>query len=105
MAATWEQADVFPIIARIINEAHASNGGYVTHDKIAVTLILDTQSLAIIEEAQQDAEDDITADWIAHNMVAWFSQRISVGNSDWQDSFDRVKIDSKWAYKPKTAVG
>ena len=44
-----------------------------------------------------------TAEWTAHNMVAWFSQRITVGESDWADQFERQKTDGKWAYRPKAS--
>jgi len=33
-------------------------------------------------------------------MVSWFSQQITVGESDWARAFERTKIDGLWAYKP-----
>ncbi len=48
--------------------------------------------------------EDRTADWIAHNMVAWFSQRITVGESDWAARFDREKRNGKWAYRSRVAT-
>jgi hypothetical protein len=41
-----------------------------------------------------------TPERIAINMVAWFSQRITVGNSPWAARFERTKIDYRCAYKP-----
>src|SRR4051812_23045288 len=101
MAASWEQIDVFPIIARIIEEQFAKNADFVEHDEITATLMADSEGASLIAQALQESQEAFTAEWVAHNMVAWFSQRISVGTSDWQDRFDRLKIDDKWAYKPK----
>ena len=104
MAASWEHADVFPVIAKIIDDSYASKGDFVTHDEITASLTADPEGIAIIQRAQQELNEKSTADWIAHNMVAWFSQRISVGESDWHDRFDRIKVDNKWAYKPKAQL-
>lgn len=37
---------------------------------------------------------------IESNMVSWFSQRITIGESDWAEGFEGTKIDGLWAYKP-----
>lgn len=34
MAATWKQADVFPIIVQVIRDLHAKEPRYITHDEI-----------------------------------------------------------------------
>ncbi len=103
MTAAWEHADVFPVIARIIETASAESGSaYVTHDQITSSLLADTEGSTLISAARVELDGDRTAEWIAHNMVAWFSQRITVGESDWADRFDRQKIDGKWAYRPKS---
>ena len=101
MAATWKQADVFPIIARIIDDVFAKQQRYVTHDEIAAGLLADPGASPIIDEAQQQQDEKQSKEWFAHNMVAWFSERITVGQSDWTNAFDRDKIDGKCAYKPK----
>lgn len=103
MATTWKQHDVFPIIAQIIEDLHAKEQRYITHDEITDALLQNQEAIAIIEDAQKQRDDERSTEWIAHNMVAWFSERITVGQSDWDGSLDRTKIDGKWAYKPKTA--
>jgi hypothetical protein len=40
-------------------------------------------------------------EWLAGNMVSWFSQRITVGESDWARAFERTKIDGLW----RTSLG
>ncbi len=102
MTATWKQDDVFPIIARIITDTHASAQSFVTHDEVVQRLLADGEAAPIIEEAHREQKDqNRSREWFAHNMVAWFSERITVGQSNWDGSFDRTKVDGKWAYKPE----
>jgi hypothetical protein len=37
-------------------------------------------------------------------MVSWFSQRITVGESEWAAAFERTRIDGHRAYKPALAA-
>ena len=101
MPNSWEHVDIFPVIARIIPASFDSTHDFVTHDDIVKALLTDTEAAPIIANAQDQSPEPHTAEWIAHNMVAWFSQRITVGESDWVQQFDRKKIDGKWAYRPK----
>ncbi|MFO7906457.1 MAG: hypothetical protein ACQESR_31170 [Planctomycetota bacterium] len=101
MATTWKQADVFPIIAQLIRDIHSKEKGFVTHDQIATALLADPAAARIIEQAQEESDQEKTIEWFTRNMVAWFSERITVGQSDWDHAFDRTKLDGKWAYKPK----
>jgi hypothetical protein len=102
MAASWEHADIFPVVARIIVERFASTHGFVTHDDITAALLADAESGGLIAAAKVQLEEPQSEEWIAHNMVAWFSQRITVNESNWADQFERMKISGKWAYRPKT---
>jgi hypothetical protein len=101
MASSWEHADVFPVIARIIEDRYTSKRDFVTHDEITASLVSDVEAASSIAQAMHDRDGGHTPDGVAGNMVAWFSQRITVGQSDWEHRFDRIKIDDKWAYKPK----
>lgn len=103
MTTAWEHADVFPVIARIIEtESVESGSAYITHDQITSSLLADTEGSTLISAARNELDEDRTEEWIAHNMVAWFSQRITVGESDWSERLDRQKIAGKWAYRPKS---
>jgi len=100
----WEHADVFPVIARIIDaQCVSSDAGYVTHDQLTSALLADAEGSALIVSARDKLDEERTAEWIAHNMVAWFSQRITVGDSDWAERFDREKSGGKWAYRPRAS--
>jgi hypothetical protein len=104
MANSWEHADIFPAIARIITHLFETKQDFVTHDEIVDSILTDSEASSIVANAVLQSTETRTADWIAHNMVAWFSQRITVGDSNWIELFDRTKIDSKWAYRPKTVT-
>lgn len=54
----------------------------------------------MVEAAREQHLDSHTPEWLATNMVAWFSQCIAVGESEYAQAFERTKIDENWAYKP-----
>jgi hypothetical protein len=97
--ATWKQRDVFPIIARLIRDEHSRHGRFVLAREIAARLLQDGEGRAIIDAARQQRQDR-SLEFTARNMVSWFSQRITIGESDWRQAFERTKIDGRWAYKP-----
>ena len=96
----FREAEVFPVIARIIREKSADGSGFVSHQAIASRLLEDREAKVLVAQAHQQQEGDQSQEWIASNMVAWFSQRITVSRSDWVEAFERVKVDGTWAYKP-----
>jgi hypothetical protein len=104
MDPIWKQADVFPIIARIIERAYADHHRFVTAHEIAAGLLQDSEGRRLVEAALEQQEDKQSLEWLAGNMVAWFSQRITVGESDWKRAFERTKVDGLWAYKPTSAA-
>ncbi|HEY2710874.1 MAG TPA: hypothetical protein VGI60_00025 [Chthoniobacterales bacterium] len=100
MEPTWKHHEVFPIIAHIIERQYREHQRYITAREIAAQLLQDDATKSLIEHAQSQQSKDWSAERLAHNMVAWFSQRITVGDSPWSKSFERTKIDDRWAYKP-----
>lgn len=100
MEPSWKQSDVFPIVARIIEQAYHEHRRFITAQEIASRLLQDTEGRHLVEAAQEQQEDKPSLKWLAGNMVSWFSQRITVGESDWTQAFERTKIDGRWAYKP-----
>ena len=73
MTASWRHADVFPIIAGIIDDVCAKQARFVTHDEVARALLTDTEAARIIQEAHEQQDEKQSLEWLAHNMVAWFS--------------------------------
>lgn len=97
MGPTWRHADVFPVVARLIDVAHRESGQFVTASELARRLLQDSEGRLLVEESHCS---DNSLEWIANNMVAWFSQRITIGDSDWASAFERIKMDGCWAYRP-----
>ena len=56
----------------------------------------------LVEAGREQHEEKQSLEWLASNMVSWFSQRITVGESDWVRAFEETKIDGLWAYMPVT---
>jgi hypothetical protein len=76
---------------------------YITAHELAERLLQDGDARAIIDAARQQ-QQDWSVEHLASNMVAWFSQRITIGESEWQRAFERTKINGQWAYLPTQAV-
>lgn len=103
MEPSWKQADVFPVIARLIEAAYREDQRFITAHEIATRLLQDTEGRCIVEAAREQQQEQQSLEWLASNMVSWFSQRITVGESDWSRAFERTKINRLWAYKPSVA--
>ena len=97
----WSHDDVFPAVAHAIETLNTQHPGYAEHAAIVTELLADPEAMARIEVASSAALTGHSPEWIAHNMVAWFSQRITVGDSEYARRFDRQKIKGKWAYRIK----
>ena len=101
MDPSWKHADVFPIIARVIEQAYREHQRFITAQEIAARLLQDSEGRNLVEAAREQQQQQQSLEWLASNMVSWFSQRITVGESDWRRAFERNKIDGLWAYKPR----
>jgi hypothetical protein len=95
MEPSWKQVDVFPIIARIIEQAHQQVHRFVTAKTIADRLLEDAEGRRLVEEARDLQEEKQSLEWLASNMVAWFSARITAGESDWSRAFQRTKGEER----------
>lgn len=100
MEPSWKQADVFPIIARIIEQAYREQHDFINAQEIATRLLQDPEGRNLAEVAREQQQEQQSLEWLTSNMVSWFSQRITIGESDWAGAFERTKIDGLWAYKP-----
>ena len=68
-------------------------------EQIDPRLLEDAAGRNQVQAAHEQQEEKQSLEWLASNMVSWFSQRITVGKSDWSRAFERTKIDGLWAYK------
>lgn len=104
MESSWKHTDVFPVIARVIEVAYREQRRFITAREIAARLLQDSEGRSMVEAAREQRRKQQSLEWLATNMVSWFSQRITIGKSDWARVFERTKIDAHWAYKPRDAA-
>jgi hypothetical protein len=104
---TFRFVDVFPIIARIIQEHSRNSGEFINHGELAMRLSKDHEARKYIDDAhkirkrnQDMPQTDIL---IASNMIAHFSRQFTGGINKWMDGLERGKIENKWAYRMKAA--
>jgi hypothetical protein len=75
------------------------------HDEIVGSLLEDPDGSNLINWASGRAklENAESKDWTreqwADNMVAWFSQKYTEGQSPWRSRFEREERDGKYAYR------
>ena len=79
----WIEADVLPIIADNIRRRIGSINASLRAE-IAGRLLQDSEGRNLVEAAREQQQDQQSLEWLASNMVSWFSQRITVGESDWR---------------------
>ena len=87
--------EVFPIIEKVITDYSRRSGGYMTHGDIARAMIEDAEARRVLNRLPIQH----SVSWWATNMVAWFSQSITVARPELRDRFERKKIGGQWAYK------
>lgn len=68
-------------------------------ESLVDSVLADSVAAAMVRSARAKSSwpDDRTA---ASNMVAWFSQQITVGRSQWAQVLERERIGATWAYRP-----
>lgn len=99
MEPSWKQADVFPIIARIIEQAYSEQQRFITAQEIAARLLQDTEARNFVEAART-AGGEAVARMAGQQygivvQPAHHCRRIGVVRV-----FERANIDGLWAYKP-----
>lgn len=105
MESSRKSADVFPIIARVIEQAYGEHRRFITAQENAAGLLQTSEGRNSAEAAREQQQDQQSLERLASNTVSWFSQRITIGESDWGRALERTRIDGLWAYKPLAATG
>ena len=80
--------DVFPVIAESIIRINSETKTYAHHSAIVESLLVDVESIRLIDTAEMLTRFTSRKD-IASNMVAWWSQQITVGLNPFKDKFER----------------
>ncbi len=101
MEPAFTHAEVFPVIARLVRALSGSKCCWVTHAELVAALMADADGRRLIDGAMAFAtEGNKAAEWWAGNMIAWFSQRIKIGVSDYADDFELEMRPDGYAYRP-----
>ena len=101
----FEHDEVFPRIAIVIEDFCTRSGDYMEHDRIVSSLLEDSEGSRLISWASGRAklENAESKDWSreqwADNMVAWFSQKYTEGQSRLRSRFEREERHGKYAYR------
>lgn len=98
--ASFTHEQIFPLIANAIRRKYLQLEDYVEHDEIVDELLIDPDARALIDAAREVQGDAPSLNAVASNMIAWFSQRITVHKSPYEMEFRRKKVSRAWAYRP-----
>ena len=85
--------EVFPIIARLIKQINEDTKKFAGHGQIVDLLLTDGEAISLLETARMLTRFTEIRE-IASNMVAWWSQQITVGFNPFKDDFERRKRSS-----------
>jgi hypothetical protein len=94
----FTHAEVFPIIADVIENHSKHSDDYMRHGEIGEALMNHPEGGLILDRLPGHE----TRSWWANDMVAFFSKVFTEGRSEWDGRFERKKIDGKWAYRVRT---
>ena len=94
-SGTFKQADVFPVIYRLITDRTCQGGAFLTHAELVEAMLVDKEGLAEITPVDNKLGPARTAS----NMVAWFSQRYTMSENQYAPWLERQRIDGTWAYR------
>ena len=57
MEPSWKHADVFPIIARVFDQAYREHQRFITAQEIAARLLQDSEGRNLVEAAREQQQD------------------------------------------------
>ena len=97
--SAFSHEDVSPIIAGIIREQVGESGAYVKHRELVAAMLAHPEAKEQIDSAveQRGHSPKQWASW----MVQSFSAAMTADRSDFEEAFERKRIDDQWAYRPK----
>src|SRR5690348_3733023 len=94
--------DSLPRVAEAIRQTSMRKQDFATHDEIVECMLNDSESKALLEASC--VKSSKSPEWMASNMVAWFSKGITSNGPrtrEYADEFLRKRIGPTWAYKLK----
>ena len=89
--------EVFPLIAAIITALNQETGDFAKHGEIARRLANDSRAQPLLEAAEMLTRFS-SREEISSNMVAWWSQQITVDQNEFARHFSRKKGTKGYEY-------
>lgn len=102
MKTGFKHKAIFPLIFRAITDSTCKDSEYLTHAVLVSELLQNTEGRSLVEAIAKNNVRDVA--WTAANLIAWFSQRYTVGKNSYADLLERKKIDGAWAYRSLMAT-
>jgi len=99
--STFDQEEAIAVTARLIPLLAGDPPAFVSHKQLVAAYLADSAGSRLVARARELQTDSRSREAIAANMIAWFSQHITVGTSPYARDFERQKIDGAWAYRPR----
>lgn len=99
--SAFSEEEVSPIIAGVIREQYAESGDFIKHRDL-VKALLEHPKMAQQIDGAVEKRGHSRKQW-ASWMVQSFSAAMTADRSDFEDAFERERIDDQWAYKPADA--
>ena len=84
----WRKDDMFPIIVGKIGPE------WITAEAIQALLLQDDAAAPVI--ARVAAHGGKSREWVAMNMVAWFTAHYTMKNSPWSRDLEREQVKGKY---------
>ena len=102
MGPIFKQAEVFPAVARVVRDKYRQNARFIRHSELVKALAREPEIQTVISRLSTSRRD-LRAHGIVSNILAWFSQQITIGRSEYAAWFSRKRVGGAWAYRPVTA--
>ncbi|GAB5404591.1 MAG: hypothetical protein Aurels2KO_28220 [Aureliella sp.] len=95
MTKPWEKRDTVRWVAAIIQSRGKDAG--MPHDQITQQLLEGCASSVFITRLSRETKK--SREWIADNMVAYFSKELANDSDNLASRFRRFRFGGKWAYR------
>ena len=91
----WAYDEVAAIFVEVVTAYGKRHTDFMAHETMVSALMEHPEGKRILERPHDDRSNEY---WVGV-MLAWFSRAFTEGRSEWENSLERKKIGSAWAYR------
>ena len=95
MAKSFKQAEAFPLVYAVVSNVSKDCKEFIDHKQISAMLRVCYPKY--VSSAAEGSK--LNPEHMAANMVAWFSQKFTLGTNEYQLKLERKKLGRSWAYR------